>query len=70
MMSLLKAALLFLGLVAAVALVAGGVVALTRDGAAPSGTLEDAQAEGTTRGIPPIDAAAPAEVETATFALG
>ena len=70
MMSLLKSALPFLGLVAAAALVAGGVVALTRGGAAPSGTLDEAQAAGMARGIPPIDAAAPAEVETATFALG
>ena len=65
MSGLLKAALLVLGLLAA-----AGVVGLTL--AAP-GLRLDSQRQGdlgTKTGIPAMDAAAPTETETATFALG
>jgi hypothetical protein len=70
MMSLLKAALPFLGVLGAVAVVAGGAILLTRGAAAPSLVLEEGQPREATASVPALDAAAPAEVETATFALG
>jgi len=76
MVNLIKAALPFLGLLGAAVLVAGGVVLLARAGESPAATPEagvtekTAPAEETVRIIPPMDAAALAEVETATFALG
>jgi hypothetical protein len=82
-MSLVKVALALLGILAAVALAAGGVAVLTRGGNPPTsaravtsvGESVSAQPEETpvgvtARNIPPIDAEAPDTVETATFALG
>jgi hypothetical protein len=70
MMSMAKTALPFLGLLAAAALLAGGVFVLTRGGDTLSAPTEVSPTDDATRSIPPIDAAAPAKVETATFALG
>jgi hypothetical protein len=70
MMNGLKGLLPVLGLLAAAAFVAGGVVVLTRDGETLSAPSEDSPRGEVARSIPPIDAAAPASFETATFALG
>ena len=69
-MNLLKAVLPFLGLLATAAMLAGGVVMLTRGGETLSASPEAGPVGEGTRSVPPIDAAAPARVETATFALG
>lgn len=79
MASVIKAALPVLGLLGGALLVAGGAVLLARGGGRPAPTPQVAERTtpangvapaGETAGIPPLDAAAPAEVETATFALG
>ena len=69
-MSLAKAALPLLGLLGVAVVVAGGVFLLTRDTASPVLVLEEDQPREAAVSIPALDAAAPAEVETATFALG
>ena len=69
-MTVVKAALPFLGLVAVVALVAGGAFVLSRVGESPSAPSGETGTSETAGSIPIIDAAAPAGVETATFALG
>jgi hypothetical protein len=70
MLSLLKAVPPFLRLLAAAALLTGGAVVLTRCGDTLSAPPETGPEGDVTRSVPPIDAAAPADVETATFALG
>ena len=67
---MVKAALPFLGLLAAAALLAGGVVVLNRGDDSLSALSEEDPVIEAAPEIPPIDAAVPARVETATFALG
>ena len=69
-MTVVKAALPLVGLLAVVALVVGGAVALTRGGESPSAPSGETATGETAGSIPAIDATAPAKVETATFALG
>jgi hypothetical protein len=69
-MNIIKAALPVLGLLAAAALLVGGAVVLNRGGETLSAPPEASREGETAQSIPPIDAAAPARVETATFALG
>jgi hypothetical protein len=70
MVSIVRAALPFLGLLAVVALLAGGVVVLTRGDEPLSVPSGESPTDETPGSIPPIDAAPPATLETATFALG
>jgi hypothetical protein len=69
-MSMVKAMLPWLGLLAVAALLVGGAILLTRGHESPSTSPEATSGGQTSPSIPPIDSAAPARVETATLALG